>query len=76
MSEKLCSSCTSSIWCPTWSEWKCKALKRRIYWNSFLTTCRFYKKRGKDFKELKCQCDDCLKNETLLDELEEVDDDD
>lgn len=73
MNEGLCSSCMNSIWCPTWGEWKCKALKRRIYWSN-LSTCRFYSKRGKDFKEPRCQCDGCLKNEALLDEMEEKND--
>ena len=69
MSEHLCASCSESIWCPTWAEWKCKLKKRRIYSDSpFATTCSDRKKRGKDFKESKCQCEDCLKNEKLYPE--------
>lgn len=71
MSEGLCPSCTNSIWCPTWAEWKCKIKEGRIYDYKTLTECKFYKKRGKDFKEPRCQCEDCLKNEDLLDEMED-----
>lgn len=71
MSEGLCPICTNSIWCPTWAEWKCKIKERRIYDYKTLTECKFYKKRGKDFKESRCQCEDCLKNEDLLDEMED-----
>ena len=56
----LCKSCESCIECGTWGEKKCKALKTRIY--SKIENCKHYKKRDKNFKEPKCQCDDCLKN--------------
>ena len=69
MTNGLCPSCENSIWCPTWAEWKCKVESKRIY--SAVTKCDSYKKRGKDFKEPKCQCEDCLKNEVLWDEEEE-----
>lgn len=66
--ESLCASCASSIWCPTWAEWKCKLKERRIYSAMLLSKqCPDYKKSDKNFKESKCQCDDCLKNESLLD---------
>lgn len=71
MSEGLCPNCVEAIWCPTWAEVKCKKLKRRIYGYAKLTDCMFYKKRGKDFKEPKCQCEDCLSNELLAGEDEE-----
>lgn len=67
--ETLCSSCTYSIWCPTWAECKCKTKSRRIYIP--VTECNYYKKRGKDFKESKCQCEDCLNNDYLWEEEEE-----
>lgn len=71
MSEQLCASCVSSIWCPTWAEWKCRVNERRIYSAMLLSKeCPDYKKRGKDFSEAKCQCEDCLKNEDLWDETE------
>jgi hypothetical protein len=66
--KEFCPSCTQSIFCPTWSEYKCRALERRIYNYASLTECKFYKKRGKDFKEPRCQCEDCLKNESLREE--------
>lgn len=68
MNEGLCSSCVNGIFCPTWAEWKCKKFERRIYGWRKLTRCQFYTKRGKDFKEPRCQCEDCLKNEALYDE--------
>lgn len=71
MASGLCPTCTNGIFCPTWSEWRCKKLERRIYGYQRLTRCTFYNKRGKDFKEPRCQCNDCLQNEALLDELEE-----
>jgi hypothetical protein len=64
----LCNTCTKSIKCPTWSETKCTELKTRIY--SKITTCKYYKKRDKNFKEPKCQCESCLKNEALYEENE------
>lgn len=65
MAKGLCETCAESIWCPTWGEWKCKAKSKRIY--SDVTKCSDYKKRDKNFKEPRCQCDDCLKNEALWD---------
>lgn len=70
MANGLCSTCTKSVRCPTWAEWKCLELKKRIYNADKLTDCKFYKKRGKDFKEGKCQCEDCLNNDLLV-EVEE-----
>ena len=75
MSEQItgqCTSCVNGIRCSTWSEVKCKKLERRIYGYKTLIDCKFYKKRPKDFKEPRCQCEDCLKNELLSEEyLEE-----
>ena len=71
MTSGLCPSCDNSIWCPTWDEWKCKVKERRIYDYKTLTKCKSYKKRDKNFKEPKCQCEDCLKNELLWGEEEE-----
>ena len=70
--EGLCSNCTHSVWCPTWAEYKCleKEIRFTQYGFEQPTTCSDYKKRDKDFKERKCQCEDCLKNEALLDEEE------
>ena len=70
MTEDLCSTCVNSIRCDTWAEWKCKKFERRIYDYYTMTNCEFYEKRKKNFKESKCQCKDCLSNESLYDETE------
>lgn len=64
----LCKSCMNSIHCPTWTETKCKAFNIRIY--SVINNCESYKKRDKNFKEPKCQCESCLKNEKLNEDEE------
>lgn len=61
----LCPSCTNSRFCDTWAEYKCLHHKRRIYEYKTMTECEFYKKRDKSFKDSKCQCEDCLRNEEL-----------
>lgn len=67
--QNLCATCSHSILCRTWSEYKCRVKERRIYYPPESTKdCSNYKKRDKNFKESKCQCKDCLANETLLDE--------
>lgn len=66
MTSSLCGSCVNSIRCETWGEWKCVAKELRIY--DPVIYCKDYKKRGKDFKEPKCQCEDCLKNDLLAEE--------
>lgn len=68
--EGLCPTCSNSIWCPTWAEWKCKAVEKRIYVYATMSFCGSYVKRDKNFKESKCQCDSCLENEMLKDEEE------
>ena len=72
----LCSNCVSGRWCPTWAERKCvkRALRFSSWGHATPISCPDYKKRDKNFKEPRCQCDDCLKNESLLDELEESED--
>lgn len=72
--KSLCEDCTESRWCETYGEVKCLAQKKRIYGYVKLidpAQCKFYKKRGKNFKESKCQCEDCLRNEQLVEEAEE-----
>ena len=71
MDECLCASCTQSIYCDTWSEWKCKAKEKRIYNFKTLTECEYYKKRDKNFKEPRCQCESCLGNDILFEEESE-----
>lgn len=67
----FCPSCTNSIRCNTWAEWKCRVKERRIYNYAEMTSCPNYIKRDKNFKESLCQCDDCLKNESLWEIIEE-----
>jgi hypothetical protein len=64
----LCPTCVSSIFCDTYGEVKCLVHKRRIYGYKTMMTCGSYKKRPKDFKEPKCQCESCLKNAALVEE--------
>ena len=69
----LCPKCENSVRCETWGEWKCTAQKKRIYGYKQLTDpaqCKFYKKRGKNFKEPKCQCETCVENDLLVDDEE------
>ena len=70
MDECLCASCTQSIYCDTWGEWKCKAKEKRIYnyKTVTITNCEYYKKRDKNFKEPKCQCENCLENELTMED--------
>lgn len=69
----LCASCVNAVRCYTWGEWKClkQAVRFSSYGHSMPTKCSDYEKRGKDFKESRCQCDDCLRNESLAEELDE-----
>lgn len=73
MAKELCSTCTNAVRCYTWAEWRClkKAIRFTAYGYSMPTKCSDYEKRDKNFKEPKCQCDDCLRNENLLDEESE-----
>lgn len=66
MGKFLCETCMNAIWCPTWTEWRCKVKEKRI--RRELTKCSDYKKRDKNFKEPKCQCKNCLENELLFEE--------
>lgn len=71
MSKELCPNCVNSVRCETWAEWKCKAYEKRVYDYDTLTNCKSFKLRDKNFKDPKCQCDDCLKNDILWEEDEE-----
>ena len=69
----ICKTCENEIWCPTWTEVKCLAQKKYIHGYKKLTDpaqCKFYKKRGKDFKEPKCQCETCLERDLVSGEEE------
>lgn len=68
----LCSSCTSGIFCPTWTSYKCTKYEKRFssYDHPYPANCSGYAKRPIDFKEPKCQCESCLDNELLM-ELED-----
>lgn len=66
MANYLCGNCISGIWCETWGEMKCVVKKMRIYKPEELTACSDYKKRPTvGYKEPKCQCEECLKNDSL-----------
>lgn len=69
MANNLCASCSNSLRCYTWGEYRCSAKKRRVY--ETVAKCDDYIKRPKNWKEMRCQCDDCLRNEALAEELEE-----
>lgn len=62
MINTICGTCEHSVTCDTWGEIKCLKRKQRIYDIATVANCPHYKKRGKNFKESKCQCEDCLKN--------------
>lgn len=62
----LCGTCEHSRHCEVWGETKCVELKQRIYGS--VANCDKYKKRPKNFKEPKCQCEDCQKRETDAEE--------
>lgn len=66
--EGLCASCSNSIWCDVWAEWKCTVKKKRIYNHASLTECESYKKRPKDWKPIPCGCKDCQENGPQWDE--------
>ena len=68
----LCPNCTSAIFCDTWGQFKCTAKKRYISNYRVVLQCESYKKRPKDYKDRKCQCEDCLKNAALAEEYLEV----
>lgn len=68
MAEYLCPTCENSIRCDTWAEWRCKVKEKRIYDYKEMKTCLDYKRRGKDFKEPRCECENCLENDLLYEE--------
>lgn len=69
--KNLCSSCSNSIWCSTFAEVKCTAKKKRIYNYAEMTECADFKKRPAKWKEMRCGCEDCQKNELLMEDLDE-----
>lgn len=62
MSDKSCGKCTNGILCGTWGEYKCKVKKERVHGD--ISECSDFKRRDKNFKEPKCQCDDCMSQST------------
>lgn len=68
--EGLCPTCVNSIFCPTYADWKCLEHMRR-YPYAGARECDDYKKRPAKWEGKRCQCEDCLKNELLMDEIEE-----
>ena len=62
--EKSCMDCENSIWCDTWSEFKCVIKQRRIYEpENDALDCEDFKRerRGKNEAEPKCRCKHCLR---------------
>lgn len=62
--EGLCPTCIESRRCETWAEWKCVKLQRR-YLYAGPKTCPYYTKRPLKWEEMRCRCEDCLRNEKL-----------
>lgn len=67
--EGLCATCVHSIRCNTWAEMKCLKHKKR-YPNAGTKECEDYEKRPLKWTERPCRCEDCLKNELLMEEEE------
>lgn len=63
-----CPTCANSIFCPTWAEWKCLKLKKRVYDKNERENCQYYQKRSKGAEEPQCHCEDCLKQGKDLEE--------
>jgi len=68
--EGLCATCSKSIFCRTWTNWKCLEHKK-CYPYAGVKECEDYKKRPVKWAVMPCRCEDCLKNELLADEIEE-----
>ena len=68
MDECLCASCTQSIYCFTCFECICNVKEQLFYNYKTITNCEYYKKRDKNFKEPKCQCENCLENELTMED--------
>ena len=65
-----CPTCSNSIRCDTWGEWKCAVHKRRYIHNGPVI-CSDFKKRPINWKEMRCGCEDCQKNEVLMEGKDE-----
>ena len=66
-----CPTCSNSIRCDTWAEWKCTVHKRRYIHNGPVN-CPDFKKRPAKWEEMRCGCEDCQKNETLMEGRDDV----
>lgn len=71
--EALCASCSNSIFCRSWGQYKCTEMKVSfsVYGRPLPTKCSNYVKRPKNFTEMKCGCKTCQVNEGLYDLDEE-----
>ena len=67
--DKSCASCSVSVFCPTWGEWKC--ITRELRYSRPVANCMDFSKRPANWKEHRCQCEDCLKNDALAEEYME-----
>ena len=66
---KNCKNCSKAIWCPTWAEHKC--VETEVRYSAPVEDCEGFVKRPENWKEMKCRCEDCQKNDLLDVEIEE-----
>ena len=52
--------CEHSIFCPTWTEWKCVKKREKIGEGNICRGCIDFKKKDKDAKEPECHCETCV----------------
>lgn len=58
--DDICKRCIHSIFCPIWSEYKCKASNLRFVKRSlFQQFCSSFSERPVQFEEPKCRCNTC-----------------
>lgn len=67
---KNCKNCSKAIWCRVWAEHKCT--ETEVRYSVPVEDCEGFVKRPAGWKEMPCRCEDCLKNEMLVEEIEEV----
>ena len=65
--KNMCKTCTHSIFCPTWGEYKCVLYTRKFI--TGLVGCKDYAARGKEFEEKPCQCETCLERSNEEDDV-------
>ena len=58
---KNCKNCSNAIRCNTWGEYKCTT--RELRYSKPVEDCADFVKRPVGWKEMKCRCEDCLRDE-------------